>query len=359
MIQDWIGFFQEGHWIARVFSVVVVVVSINLLLRFILFRLQARVSRSEALWDDALYHAINPPLRVLVWILGIGIAVEMVEPGQEDSLFELVDPARRVAIIATLAWFLSRLVHQVEQAVIERSRKTDEPVDSTTVEALGKLLRLSVMITAALVILQTMGFSISGVLAFGGVGGIAIGFAAKDMLANFFGGLTIYLDRPFAVGDWVSSPDHDIEGTVEKIGWRTTRIRRFNKRPIYVPNSLFTSMVVENPSRMSNRRVSETIGVRYADFGVLQAIVDEVRDYLRGHDEVDQAQTIIVNFNQFGASSLDIMLYFLTRTTNWVQFHAVKQEILLQVHRIIEQHGGEVAFPTRTLHMIASPEPSA
>ena len=115
-------------------------------------------------------------------------------------------------------------------------------MDYTTVDALSKLGRFSVVIIAALVILQTLGFSISGVLAFGGIGGIAMGFAAKDMLANFFGGLTIYLDRPFTVGEWIRSPDKAIEGTVEYIGWRHTRVRAFNKNPIYVPNALFTTI---------------------------------------------------------------------------------------------------------------------
>ena len=151
-----------------------------------------------------------------------------------------------------------------------------EPVDKHTAEAIGKLVRLAVMITAALVILQTLGFSITGVLAMGGVGGIAVGFAAKDLLANFFGALIVYLDRPFVVGDWIRSPDRNIEGTVEKIGWRVTVIRNFESRPIYVPNAVFTSIIVENPSRMANRRIYETIGLRYSDLTSMDKVVSEV-----------------------------------------------------------------------------------
>ena len=113
--------------------------------------------------------------------------------------------------------------------------------------------------------MQLFDYSVSGLLAFGGIGGIAVGFAAKDLLANFFGGLMIYLDRPFSVGDWIRSPDKEIEGTVEDIGWRLTRIRTFDKRPLYIPNSIFASISVENPSRMSNRRIYEKIGIRYDD----------------------------------------------------------------------------------------------
>ena len=177
-----------------------------------------------------------------------------------------------------------------------------------SVDAIGKLLRLSVIITATLVTLQTMGYSISGVLAFGGIGGIAIGFAAKDLLANFFGGLMIYLDRPFSIGDWIRSPDKEIEGTVEKIGWRLTVIRTFDKRPLYVPNSIFASIAVENPSRMTNRRIYETIGVRYDDARILPVIVDDVREMLMSHEEIDVNNTLMVNFNKFSESSVDFFI---------------------------------------------------
>jgi len=214
-----------------------------------------------------------------------------------------------------------------------------------------KLVRASVFITAALVMLQTLGFSISGVLAFGGVGGIAVGFAAKDLLANFFGGLMVYLDRPFKVGDWIRSPDKELEGTVEEIGWRQTRIRTFSKRPIYVPNSIFMSIIVENPSRMSHRRIYETIGLRYNDIAVVDDIVKDVKKMLISHNEIDTNQTMIVNFNEFSESSVDFFIYTFTKTTNWLKFHEVKHEILLKVYEIIEKHNAGVAFPTRELHV--------
>ena len=127
--------------------------------------------------------------------------------------------------------------------MITHKRLSGDDIDETTVDAVAKLLRISVIITGVLVALQSLGYSISGVLAFGGVGGIAVGFAARDLLANFFGGLMIYMDRPFNVGEWIRSPDKEIEGTVEKIGWRLTTIRTFDKRPLYVPNSLFNNLI--------------------------------------------------------------------------------------------------------------------
>ena len=205
------------------------------------------------------------------------------------------------------------------------------------------------MVTSGLVILQTLGISVTGVVAFGGIGGIAIGFAAQDILANFFGGLIIYLDRPFSVGDWIRSPDRDIEGTVEDIGWRVTIIRTFDKRPLYVPNSVFTKIAVENPSRMFNRRIYETIGLRYSDAGKMEEIISAVKNMLENHPEIDTENTLIVNFNSMGDSSLDFFVYTFTKTTDWVHYHAVKQDVLLKIIDIIHEHDADIAFPTTTL----------
>jgi len=196
-----------------------------------------------------------------------------------------------------------------------------------------------------------MGYSVSGVLAFGGIGGIAIGFAAKDMLANLFGSLIIFLDRPFKIGEWIRSPDREIEGTVEQIGWRMTVIRTFSKNPIYVPNSVFATIAIENPSRMTNRRIHETIGIRYTDFNAIENITSEVKKMLLSHHEIDKSLTLMVNFNQFGPSSLDFFIYVFTKTTAWEKYHEVKQDVLLKIGKIIENNNAEIAFPTSTVHI--------
>jgi MscS family membrane protein len=158
------------------------------------------------------------------------------------------------------------------------------------------------------------------------------------------------------VGEWIRSPEKQIEGTVEYIGWRHPRVRAFNKNPIYVPNALFTTIVVENPTRMTNRRIKETIGIRYADLGKMAAIVADVKAMLQAHPEIDTDATLIVNFNEFAASSLNFFIYTFTKTVQWVHFHEVKQDVLLKVAAIIQTHGAEIAFPTRTLHIESGPD---
>ena len=302
--------------------------------------------------------AAGRPVALAVWVVGLTFAAQIVVSETGTELFELGTPIRSVGIIVALGWFLVRLIRDLEARYIEQNKhaSSDEAIDRATIEAFGKLLRLAVIITVTIVILQTLGFSISGLLAFGGIGGIAIGFAAKDLLSNFFGGLMIYLDRPFSVGDWIRSPDREIEGTVEYIGWRLTRIRTFDLRPLYIPNSIFTNIVVENPSRMQHRRIYETIGVRYDDIAQIKAIVDGVRTMLVEHEAINEKQTLMVNFDAFAPSSVDFFVYAFTHTKNWGDFHGIKQEILLLIAGIIENHGAEIAFPTSTMHIKSLPE---
>ncbi len=341
----------DGAWISQVFIVVVAALTLDFLQRRVSRHLARRLKNTANPWDDALLEAWRRPLSLLIWVVGLSIAAEITGQRTDSSLFELVEPLRGVAVIGALAWFVVRFIRLAEVNLIKQREARGEGVDVTTVDAIAKLLRLSVIITATLVVLQTLGFSISGVLAFGGVGGIAVGFAARDLLANFFGGLMIYLDRPFSVGDWVRSPDREIEGTVERIGWRLTVIRTFDKRPLYVPNSVFANIAVENPSRMNNRRIYETIGIRYDDAAQMRGIVAGVETMLRSHPAIDTTQTLMVNFVSFAPSSLDFFVYTFTKTTVWTEFHEIKQDVLLKIADVIEQHGAEIAFPTSTVHL--------
>ncbi|OUS25612.1 mechanosensitive ion channel protein MscS [Gammaproteobacteria bacterium 45_16_T64] len=352
-----IGKGASHGWVLQVFVIVFLTLLLNFFLRKFFVKLELQAKKTKNLWDDSLLEAGRKPVRYFVLLVGARLVFKITEGLMATQLQELIDPLFAVLLIANIAWAVIRFISEAEKN-LKTPGYASEPLDETTVSAIAKLLRLSVIITGGLVILQTMGYSVSGVLAFGGVGGIAVGFAAKDLLANFFGGMMIYMDRPFSVGDWVRSPDRKIEGTVEHIGWRLTRIRTFDKRPLYVPNSMFTSIALENPSRMSHRRIYETVGVRYDDVAQLSNIIESVKQMLIDHEEIDHTQTLIVNFNSYGPSSLDFFVYTFTNTTNWVRYHEVKQDVLFLIAAIVEKHGAEFAFPTQTLHIANGELPS-
>ena len=340
-------------WLAAAFGILLLTGVVRYVASRSLAKVQQRADQTVNVWDDALVAAIRKPLNLGIWIMGISFAIDSMGLEAQAEIFTLTNQARDVAVVWLLIWFAIGFTENVERGFVEG--KHGDKVDATTAAAVAKLLRAAIIISGALMALQTFGFSISGVLALGGVGGIAIGFAARSLLANFFGALMIFLDRPFSVGDWIRSPDRSIEGTVEFIGWRVTQIRTFDQRPLYVPNSVFTEVSVENPSRMKNRRIFETFGIRYDDLPQMRSIVADVHAMLAAHEDISQDRTLMVNFVTFGASSLDFFVYTFTRTTDWATFHQVKQDVLLRIADIVAAHRAEFAFPTQTLH-VQTPE---
>lgn len=346
---------SELGWGVELFAAVM----LTLIGRYLTMRalkvLGEQFEKTTNVWDDALFKAAQGPLSWFILILGLIWAVQISDGYLDMVLFSPanLDIVRQLTFIVLTMVFLVRFITLAEARLLDGLQAQAEGaqgrLDPTTLHALAKLTRLSVVISAVLVALPTLGIEITALLAFGGVGGIAVGFAAQDLLSNFFGGLMIYLDRPFAIGDWIRSPDREIEGTVESIGWRLTVVRTFDKRPLYVPNSVFAKLALENPSRMTNRRIYETIGIRYKDASKMGQIVRDVHAMLQEHEEVDQGQTLIVNFNGYGKSSLDFFVYTFTKTTNWVKFHEIKQDVMLRIIRIVHEHQADFAFPTTTV----------
>ena len=280
----------------------------------------------------------------LAFVVGIILVFSNTFIGWNIDL-NVVSKSVFIVILVSLNIFL--LIFFSRQAKSSKSKKIDPSLIKAT-SSLAKLLLVSV---SALLILQNLGVNTAGLLALGSVGGLAVGFASKDMLTNFFGGLTIYLDRPFKTGDWIRSPERNIEGTVESISWRRTVIRTFDKRPLYVPNSTFLNLIIENPSRMTNRRIYETIGIRYQDAEKLSQIIIEIKDYLQNNPNIDAEQTLMVNFNKFADSSLDIMIYCFCKTVVWAEYHRVKDEVLQKINQIITNNQAQIAFPTKTLEI--------
>ncbi|WP_319534616.1 mechanosensitive ion channel family protein [uncultured Vibrio sp.] len=314
--------------------------------RLIRSRLAILVEKTQFHWDDMLLQALKAPVSTLIWCWPATVSLGIILESELNDKIDWLSTLKLILVISILVWTLMRLITNVEEYVLEQQKR-----DETTVQAIAKVARLFFATLGILTIMQAFGLSLSGLLTFGGVGGLIVGLAAKDLLSNFFGGLMIYFDRPFKVGDWVRSPDREIEGTVERIGWRMTIIRTFDKRPLYVPNSVFSNIVVENPSRMLNRRIYEKIGLRYDDADKVPEIITAIKEMLKTHKDIDARQTLIVNFDSFGPSSLNFFIYTFTKTVNWVRYHEVKQDILLQVVSIIKEHNADIAFPTQTLKL--------
>lgn len=260
-----------------------------------------------------------------------------------------------ISIIAMMLVALQQLFHLINRLTHSQIQKGDDP---TNARMISRILKLGIALFLMLLFGEHLGISLSGLLAFGGIGGVAIGIAGRDVLSNLFSGIMLYFDRPFNIGDWISSPDRQIEGTVAEIGWRLTKIITFDKRPLYIPNSLFSTISVENPGRMTNRRIDTSIGLRYEDADKIGDIVKEIKLWISNNDKIDHNQTTLIYFNSFGESSLDIMIYCFTKTTVWAEWLEIQQDVYLNIINIVKANGADFAFPSRTLYFDQTGDPT-
>jgi MscS family membrane protein len=311
-------------------------------------------------WRDAILGALNAPLQCVVWIIGFSVAASVLTiDGRMPLLARIFPPVRDVAAIGIVAWFLIRLVSQISRNLRSHAQTEGRDFDETAADAIGKSVTAAIVVVAALVMMQTLGFSITSLLAFGGVAGIALGFAAQGLVANLLGGATIYASRPFNVGDHIVFPGTPSTGgyigwqagEVQHIGWRATRILDWNGKPFYVPNAKFNTETIVNHSRMEFRQVSEYVYVRLEDIDKVESIVADVNHMLEEHPEM--GDYLVFRFDSYGEYSLKLYLYAYTSTavTNYTDYMRVKQDLLLKIAAIIMEHGAKLAVPVAAVHM--------
>ncbi len=310
--------------------------------------------KTNTIYDELLLHSIKSPTTYLIILSYLFLVTNHLVKENIIDIDFAFSSFMYILIVVSIAWSLLRgLNFYIASKPFINNLSSDDDVTlvTETYEIVVRILKVIVSIIAALIIMQELGLSISGLLAFGGVGGLIVGLAAKDLLSNFFGGMMIFFDRPFRVGEFIKSPDRNIEGIVEKIGWRLTIVRTFSKNVLYIPNTAFSSIIVENATRMSNRRINETIGIRYDDLSKMSDIIADVNKSLSENIDIDQNQKAKVYFKSFSASSCDFFIYAFTITKDWEDFLKIKQSVLLDVAEIINKHKAEIAFPTSTVYL--------
>ncbi|AII42844.1 hypothetical protein KR100_05620 [Synechococcus sp. KORDI-100] len=249
----------------------------------------------------------------------------------------------RAVNVAGLKFLHSKVFNRWLNREIEEQRERD-----MMISLLDRVYTILVFFITFGAIMIAFGISPTAVGAVLGGAGIGIGFGTQQISQNFLSGLMLFFNRPFAEGDWINVST--FEGTVERIGWYHTQIRTFDRRPLFIPNSLFATTPIENPGRMYNRRIKEEIGLRYEDIGQIADVVREVKTMLQQHPAIDQEQTILVNFNQWGDSSINVLIYAFTKTTVWAEWLDVQQDVFLRIAEIVRMAGADFAFPSTTVY---------
>ncbi len=342
----------DGHygWLSEIIALVIVVFIFNYLAKWIISRLHRYYEKEKKFWKDSFIQAIYVPLSYFIWFFAAIQVFDLII----SRLFTPLGTESRhcfVAIGAVFAfgWFLLRWKNNVIQQLNTQSKNHQIAIDRGKIGAIDKMSTAAIIFVVILMLLESTDRSMNTIIAFGGVGGLALAFASQEVIANFFGGFMIYLNQPFTIGDWISIPDHKIEGIVEDIGWYMTRVRSLDKRPIYIPNSIFSRLIVITPSRMSHRVLKETISLRTQDMPKIKKIVNEIEDMLEQHFDIDKAQGIIVRFAGFGIYSLDIEVHACITPTDKVGFMKAKEDLLFKIANIIEKNEAQFANPTQNI----------
>lgn len=323
---------------------------------FLLNMLERLVGRSSNRFDDELVVALSGPIRFVFLVVGLFLASRVAPlPDEIDAAMAKVV---RSLIAFTIFWTFYRCVGPLS-FVLDRAITSvgGEGMASTLKNFAVRLIRVIITVLGAAAILQEWDFNIGAVLGGLGLIGMAVAFGAQNLISNLFGGVAIFVDKIFVEGEWIKTTD--VEGTVETVGFRTTKIRRFDKALVTVPNSDLADNAVTNFSRMTNRRIYWMVGLEYRTTNdQLKQVVDGLNDYIRGNDdfETDPAKvSTLIHADSFNSSSIDIMLYCFTTTTKWAEWMKVKEELLYHLKTLVEDAGTSFAFPSSSIYVETMP----
>lgn len=331
-------------------TLVLLVFLINVVLRSSLLKLHRRYEEQGDLWKDCLISALITPLVAFVWLFAGVQILNYVWRGLSNLACPIPPHLAIVTgAILAIAWFLLRWKKMVVHRLLERSKAGMIQLDHGKVDVVNKILTILIYLITGFLLLEQFGSSINTLIAFGGISGLAIAFASQQIIANFFGGVIIYFTKPFVVGEWIEIPEKEIEGQVEEIGWYTTRVQSFSKRPIYIPNSLLTNILVINTSRMTHRQFKHTISLRYADLDKLHPLISDLRHFFQSHKKIDQHLPPQIHLGAFGSNGVEIVVSAYTSVVEKNGYNSLAEELLFGIAAIVNKHGADFAIPSYAL----------
>ncbi|MAI61340.1 MAG: mechanosensitive ion channel protein MscS [Micavibrio sp. TMED27] len=315
--------------------------------KYVLYKLHQLTKKSETDLDDKIVDALIPPVKFIPIILGIFFASQYLKLDETADIF--FSRIMRSLIAFTIFWAIHRAAEPLSTGV----KKLERILTPTMVQWLFKFVKVIVIFIGAAVILEIWGIAIGPLLAGLGLFGAAVALGAQDLFKNLIGGLTIIAEKRFHPGEWIKV-DGVVEGTVEDIGFRSTKVIRFDKAPVHVPNSNLSDAVITNFSRMTHRRIYWKIGVIYGtNVEQLKTICEGIYDYIIKNEHFAKPPEVstFVNVDSFNDSSIDIMIYCFTKTTVWGEWLQIKEDFACAIKQIVEGAGSEFAFPSQSLYI--------
>ena len=326
-----------------IFALAIRKVFLNILLSF----LKKLTSKTKTVVDDKLVEAIDPPGKLLIVVIALYFVLKVLLIDVSGDSFggHIV----RTLFIFTIFWMIYRAAGIIAHLFEGLAKKTETDLDDMLLPFVNKGIKVIVVIVGITVIAKEWRYDLGALLTGLGLGGLAFALAAQETLANMFGGMTIMLDKPFSVGDWILTPD--VEGTVEDIGFRSTRIRTFAHALVTVPNSTLAKSAITNWSRMGKRRITFNLRIKYQTTAEkMDKLLQRTRELLTNHPEI-HPQTIFVFFDKFGENSYELFFYFFTITTTWKKYLEVKEDVNLKIMQILDELEIEIALPSTSVYI--------
>lgn len=340
--------FWQNYWVRNLLipaAVFLFFLVVSVPVTDLLFRFAKKANRG---WGKKLEYGFRRPLRLLLAGTGLYLAAIACPAAWDSISFQsIVIRCFRSLLILVPAWGLSRMADSVELADTVFARKLDLPVDKALLPAISGVIRFLIGALAVLIVAQEWNFSISGLLAGLGLGGLAFALAAKDMLANLFGGFVILLDRPFSIGDWIRTGD--VEGTVEGVNFRSVKVRTFGQAVVIVPNSLVTSGPVTNFSRMGKRKVDFSLCLEYGTpADRLKRCTEKIRNLLAEKDGIENG-TESVALDGFGERGVELAVAYYTTSADYQNYLQVREDVFYSILKILESEKAELASPPKAV----------
>ncbi len=324
----------------------------NLFTRTVLAGIRRLARRTRSNLDDEIVEALAEPIRLVPIILGLFFAAAILP--LKGAGAEFAYNLERSLVAFAIFWALARASGPVGSLL----RRLDGLLTGPMIDWIVRISRTSFLALGAAAVLEIWGIAVGPIIAGLGLFGVAVALGAQDLFKNLISGLFVLGERRFEPGDWIRV-EGVVEGTVEHIGFRTTTVRRFDKAPVYVPNSQLADRAVVNFSRMTHRRIYWMIGLEYrTSVDQLRRVRDEIEALLLADSDFAHPPEValFVHVDRFADSSIDLMLYCFTRTTDWGEWLKIKERLALKIKRIVEEAGSGFAFPSRALYVESLPE---
>lgn len=316
-------------------------------------RVQRWASRTRFQYDELLISAIRPPIGAAIFVLGFYFALMMLPLNEYKTP---VDHALKVAVAVLVIWGFYRVTDLLSLFVSRRFAAEDEQLQKQFIPLLRKSIKTFVVLVGLLLIFQNLGYSVTSVLTGLGIGGLAVALAAQETLSNFFASIMLLTDMPFRVGDWVRFDD--VDGNIESIGFRSTRVRTFEKSLIIVPNKIFMNTPIENFSKRDRRRIRINLGLTYdTDPGKIEEFKIGVGELARNHAGVDPEE-IVVSFNEFRDSSLNVLLHCFAKDIDFPIYSKTVNDLNCACLRLAAKLGVSFAFPSQSLYWGSGQKPA-